>query len=252
MQTVINGVLTNYELVNPKARTPVIILHGWGSNSSYWTPLAKLLSDKYRYYLLDLPGFGGTRELAASSDIPEYTQFVKNFAQKLKLENLILVGHSFGGQITGDYSIKFGNDLKKIILIDPAIIRVRSLKTMLKIGATKIIKPLISLFPTPIKNSILSLYAPPEYVQANKYLRSVLRKILKYDLSHKLHLIKTPTEVIWGSDDHVIPYMGKFLVENIPTANLHVVYPAGHLPHLTHTNKLAAILNQILSENEPA
>jgi len=78
-----------------------------------------------------------------------------------------------------------------------------------------------------------------------------LKKILRQDIGAKVNLIKVPTEIIWGSDDHVIPYMGKFLVENIPTANLHVIYPAGHLPHLTHPAKLATVLNQIL-EDEPA
>ena len=251
MQIVVDGVLTHYELVNPRAETPVVVLHGWGSDSSYWLPLAKLLSDKHRYYLLNLPGFGGTQDLNPYSDVPQYREFVKDFADKQKLKKYILVGHSFGGQIAGDFAIKHPKELSKIILISPAIIRIRSLKTMLKIGATKIIKPLISLFPTPIKNSILSLYAPPEYIQANKYLRTVLQKILKYNLGTKLHLIKVPTEVIWGSEDKVIPYRGKFLVENIPDARLHIVYGAGHLPHLTHPKKLADTLNQIL-ENEPA
>ncbi len=252
MQTVVNGVLTNYELVNPKAKSPVVILHGWGSNSSYWTPLAKQLSSYYRYYLLDLPGFGGTKNLPLDSDVPEYTQFVKDFIDKLKLKNLVLVGHSFGGQVTSDFAIKHPNRLAKITLIDPAIIRVRGPKVLLKIFITKVLKPITRLLPLHLMNGLLSFYAPPEYVQANTYLRTVLRKILKYNLGPKLNLIKTPTEVIWGSDDHVIPYMGKRLVENIPDANLHVIYPAGHLPHLTHPDKLALILNKILSENEPA
>lgn len=251
MQTVINGVLTHYELINPKAAKTVLILHGWGSNASYWLPLVKLLTNSCRYICLDLPGFGGTREINPNSDVPEYRQFVKDFADKQRLKKYILVGHSFGGQITGDFAIKHPKELTKIILISPALIRVRGPKTLLKIGITKVIKPIVKLFPVSVANSILALYAPPEYVTANHYLKSILHKILKYNLGPKLHLIKIPTEIIWGSDDHVIPYMGKFLVENIPTANLHVIYPAGHLPHLTHTAKLATVLNQIL-EDEPA
>lgn len=248
MQTVVNGVLTNYELVNPKAKTPVIILHGWGSNASYWMPLARLLSGKYRYHLLDLPGFGGTKELAKNSDIPEYTQFVKDFVDKQKLQKFTLAGHSFGGQVAGDFALNYPEKLTKLILIDAAIIRIRTMKTKLKIMITKAIKPLTMLLPPTARNKILSLYAPSEYVKANSYLRSVLHQILKYDLSEKIHLIKVKTDIVWGSDDHVIPYLGKRLVENIPNANLQVIYPAGHLPHLTHPAKLAAVLNQILND----
>lgn len=248
MQIVVDGTLTHYELVNPKAKRIVIILHGWGSNSSYWLPLAKLLSGQFRYYLLDLPGFGGTKNLQPNSDILDYTRFVKGFITKLKLKRFILVGHSFGGQIAPDYAIKYQLDPSRIILIDSATVRTRTMKAKAKIALTKVIGPLTRLLPPPIRKAILSLYAPPEYVNANEYLKSVLKKILKYDLSTKLHLIKVPTDIIWGSEDKVIPYTGKLLVETIPDACLHIIYGAGHLPHLTQPAKLAAVLNQVLND----
>ena len=225
MQTVINGVLTNYELINPKAKFPVVVLHGWGQNSGHWLPLAKKVSDRFRLYLLDLPGFGGTKNLADGSGIPEYVKFIKNFVTKNNLKRITLIGHSF--------------------------VRKRNLLTRLKILAAKIIKIPTLLLPNSLRKRILTLTASRDYAQANPYQRSVLKKILRQDIGAKVNLIKVPTEIIWGSDDHVIPYMGKFLVENIPTANLHVIYPAGHLPHLTHPAKLATVLNQIL-EDEPA
>lgn len=245
MQTVINGVLTNYEAVNPKAKSPVVILHGWGGNALLWLPLAKLLTDEYRYYLLDLPGFGGTRNLAGNSDVPDYAQFVKDFADKLSLKKFILVGHSFGGQIAADLAIKYPQHLKQLVLISPAIIRTRTLKIWIIIGITKVVKPLLVLLPPIVISSVLKLFAG-DYAKANDYQKSVLNNILKYNLSHKLHLIEAPTEIIWGSEDKVIPYMGKYLVENIPDARLHVIYQCGHMPHLTHPKKLADILCKIL------
>ncbi len=246
MQTVINGVLTNYEVINPKAKSPAIILHGWGQNGSLWLPLAKLLSDDYCYYLLDLPGFGGTRNLAKNSDVPEYTSFVKNFSDKLKLKNFVLLGHSFGGQVACDFTIKYPELVNHLILVDAAVIRVRSPITWIKLGIAKVLKPFLSFLPTQTINSILRLYAV-DYAKANEYQMSVLHKILKYNLGTKLHLIKVPTEIIWGSEDKVIPYVGKYLVENISDARLHVIYGCGHHPHLSHPQKTAAILNDILS-----
>ena len=251
MQTVINGVLTNYELINPKAKFPVVVLHGWGQNSGHWLPLAKKVSDRFRLYLLDLPGFGGTKNLADGSGIPEYVKFIKNFVTKNNLKRITLIGHSFGGQIAAEFALKFPELLNKSIFIDAAIVRKRNLLTRLKILAAKIIKIPTLFLPNSLREKILTLPASRDYAQANHYQRSVLKKILRQDIGAKVNLIKVPTEIIWGSDDHVIPYMGKFLVENIPTANLHVIYPAGHLPHLTHPAKLATVLNQIL-EDEPA
>ena len=246
MQTVINGVLTNYEVVNPKAKKTALLLHGWGSDSSYWLSEIKLLTDNYSYYLLDLPGFGGTQPLKPNSDVPEYREFVKAFIEKQKLENLILIGHSFGGQIAADFAIKYPKLIKTLIFISPAIVRVRGRKVWLKIAVTKVIKPIIRLFPIPVINFILGLYAPKDYVKANEYQKSVLNQILKYNLGLKIKEINVPTEIIWGSEDKVIPFMGKYLVENIPNANLHLIYGTGHLPHLTHPQKLANAINQIL------
>lgn len=245
MQTVINGVLTNYEAVNPKAKSSVVILHGWRQNAALWLPLAKLLSEDHRYYLLDLPGFGGTRNLAANSDVPEYTTFVKNFTDKLKLKDFILSGHSFGGQVAGDFALKYPKLVNRLILVDAAVIRTRSLSTKAKIFIAKIFKPLKQIIPISLIRQIQKM-SSSDYASANDYQKTVLHQILKYNLGPKLHLIKVPTEVIWGSEDKVIPYVGRYLVENIPNARLHIIYGAGHLPHLTHPQKLADILCKIL------
>lgn len=246
MQTVINGVLTNYEVVNPKAKSPVVILHGWGQNASLWLPLTKLLSENHRYYLLDLPGFGGTKNLAKNSDIPEYTSFVKNFSDKLKLKNFVLLGHSFGGQVACDFTIKYPELLNCLVLVDAAVIRRRTIKTILIQAIAKLFKPIKQIVPIGLISQIHERIAH-DYSHSNDYQKSVLRQILKYDLSPKLHLIKVPTEIIWGSEDKVIPYVGKYLVENISDARLHVIYGCGHHPYLTHPQKLAGVLNKILS-----
>ena len=247
MQTVVDGTLTNYEILNSQSKNTLLILHGWAQNSSFWIDTAKLIDSSFRIILLDLPGFGGTQNLQNESDVPEYSQFVKKFINKLSLKKFILAGHSFGGQVAGDFAIKYPEDITKLILIDAAIIRIRGPKTWIKIGITKIIKPLLSFLPTESVNSILKLYAG-DYAKANAYQKSVLHHILKYNLQFKLHSIKVPTDIIWGSEDKLIPYVGKYLVENIPQAKLHVIYGAGHLLHLTHTKKLANTINEVILE----
>lgn len=240
-----NGVLTNYEVINPKAKQSVLLLHGWAQSSLFWLETAKLLNGDFSYYLLDLPGFGGTKNLAENSNVPEYTEFVKEFTEKLKLKNIILMGHSFGGQIAGDFAIKYPKMVKRLVLIDAAIVRVRRLKTIIKIALAKIVKPLVSFFPITLMSFLLKHYNS-DYSASNAYQKSVLNQILKYNLGFKLNQIKTPTDIVWGSEDKVIPYMGKYLLEGIPDAKLHVVYGAGHILNVTHPQKLAATLNQIL------
>ena len=248
MQIVIDGVLTNYLDINSKANKTVVILHGWGSSISYWIPLSNLLSPKIRTILIDLPGFGSTGPLPGQPDVPEYTNFVRSFTQKLNLKNFILVGHSFGGQITLDYALKYPEDLNSIVLIAPAAIRERSKLVQTKIKLTKIIKPLFSLLPHNGFEKFLGWYTPKDYSNSNEYQKKVIGKIVVYNLKSYLGDVKVPTDIIWGSEDFVIPNMGKYLAENIPDSHLYVIYGANHLIHLSHLRQLADIINQIIAK----
>lgn len=234
--------------MNRKAKSPVVILHGWRQNAALWLPLAKLLSKDHRYYLLDLPGFGGTRNLATNSDVPEYSDFVKNFTNKLKLKNIVLLGHSYGGQVACDFTIKYPKLVGHLILVDAAVIRRRTIKTILIQTIAKLFKPIMQIVPIGLISQIHGKIAH-DYSRSNDYQRSVFRQIIKYDLGPKLHLIKVPTEIIWGSEDKVIPYVGKYLVENIPNSRLHIIYGSGHSPQLTHPSKLAPVINKIIENH---
>jgi pimeloyl-[acyl-carrier protein] methyl ester esterase len=41
-------------------REPVVLIHGWGFNSSVWGAIGEGLSPRYRAYLVDLPGHGAS------------------------------------------------------------------------------------------------------------------------------------------------------------------------------------------------
>ncbi|NCP46970.1 alpha/beta hydrolase [bacterium] len=248
MQTVVNGVLTNYEIINPKQTNTLVILHGWGSSISYWVPLTKLLTPKVRIILVDLPGFGSTGPLPDKPDVPEYTNFVRNFTQKLNLKNFILAGHSFGGQITLDYALKYPEDPNSIVLIAPAAIRERSKFAQAKIKLAKIIKPIFVLLPNSSFEKFLGWYTPKDYSNSNEYQKKVLGKIVVYNLKSYLGEVRVPTDIIWGSEDFVIPNMGKYLAENIHDSHLYIVYGANHLIHFYHLQKLADIINQIIAK----
>lgn len=196
--------------------------------------------------MLDLPSFGSTSPLQGNPDIPDYTDFVHSFTQKLKLKKFILAGHSFGGQITLDYSLKFPEDLNSIILIAPAVVRERSKTAKLKIQLAKIIRPLFSILPKHSFESFLGLYTPKDYSDSTEYQRGVLKKIIVYNLKPQLNSVIVPTDIIWGSEDFAIPYMGKYIAENIQNSKLYVIYGASHLIYLSHPQKLGEIMTTIV------
>lgn len=246
MQTIVNGRLLNYLEVNPKSNKPFIILHGWGHTAAMWLEFSKLLDPRFHYYLIDLPAFGGSTYLLGNPDIPHYSEVILSFINKLKLKHPLILGHSFGGQITLDLAINHPQLLEDIFLLSPAGIRKRSLRTNVKIFLARHFTRLLLLLPISIRRFISSRFGSSDYANSNPHQRTVLKNIIQYDLSSKLHLIEDPVHLLWGSEDHAIPYTGKFMAESIPNSTLDIIYGQGHNPYITKPDLLAKVINRYL------
>lgn len=246
MQLVVDGIPVNLIEKNPKAKKTLLILHGWGHHGGLWQNLADNLKQSVRIILVDLPGFGSTPLLPPHAGVPSYSDFVYHLVQKLKIKSPIILGHSFGGQITIHHALNHPQSLDSIILVSPAGVRLRSKKTKLMIFLAKQIKTLQVIFPRPILKAIIRNFTSNDYLEATQEYKEILKIILKDDYSTRLKDITTPTHIIWGDGDLEIAYNGKLMHEQIPDSTLDVIYGADHNPHLKKVTELANIINKYL------
>ena len=65
---------------------PLILLHGWGQDVSSFWGLVPLLKNKFRLYLIDLPGFGRSELPKKSFTVQDYADVIKKFIKQKKLE----------------------------------------------------------------------------------------------------------------------------------------------------------------------
>lgn len=99
--------------------TPVIFLHGWCINGSYWEKQREAFKGEYTVYTLDLPGFGKSKADRTEWSIEEYALDIKDFIRQLELKNVILVGHSMSGMIALDVVLKSASgEIAGIIGVD--------------------------------------------------------------------------------------------------------------------------------------
>lgn len=121
--------------------TPVLVLHG-GPGYPFAQPISALkpLSGQYRFYYYDQRGSGQSTRPAdrfTSSDYYQDLQAVnkslgvgaqiadiERIRRILGQDQLILVGHSFGGFLASMYAAEFPEHVKALILVDPADILV--------------------------------------------------------------------------------------------------------------------------------
>ncbi len=234
---------------------PILLLHGFGANIFTWRYIYPDLSKKYRVIAIDMKGFG-------ESDKPndkEYSAFdqakiVLNLIKKLKLNNVTLVGHSFGGSVAlaTVLTAKTKKRIKRLIIMD-GLAYEQPIPFFLKVIRTPIISDLGMAIVPPevharaslsysyqnqsrITDEAISNYAKPYYsLDSMRAARQTAKQLVPKDLSNYTrlyHKIKMPTLLIWCRHDRVIPLINGFkLHSNLPNSSLEVIGDCGHIPH---------------------
>jgi esterase len=96
---------------------PLIILHGLFGSSDNWYSLAKVFAAHFTVYLVDQRNHGQSPH----SDDMNYTllaEDLKDFIEEQSIQQPIILGHSMGGKTAMNFSVKYPNQLSKLIVVD--------------------------------------------------------------------------------------------------------------------------------------
>lgn len=246
MQTVINDILTNYQIYGDTNKKTVLILHGWGQSLLDWTDVSKQLSLKNRILVVDLPGFGSSSTPPFPYGVDDFVNFVINFTKKVNLKDFILIGHSMGGKIAIKLASKNILGIDKLILISPSGISEKTFFIKFKILFYKIIKPFTKIIGQNLKNKIINLVASEDYLNSG-LLIDTFKKFVNDYVFEDAKNISIPTLVIWGENDSEIPLINaKKLRSTIKISTLRIVWKTGHSPNIEAPNKLSEIILEYL------
>lgn len=98
----------------------LIFIHGLGSYIPAWNKNMSVLSHHYRCIAIDLPGYGKSSKGNYEFSMTYYAQVIKEFAEKKEIKNVVLVGHSMGGQIALTTALQYPDLVEKLVLVAPA------------------------------------------------------------------------------------------------------------------------------------
>ena len=219
----------------------ILLLHGWGADIRYFKTTIDVLKKKYRVIALDLPNFGLSDKLTKSFCVDDYCDIVVEFLEELKIKNVALLGHSYGGRII----IKLNNrDLKNIniiknVLIDSAGIKHKlSFIKKLKIKIYKILKFVICIIPIKkireyLFDNIKKFFGSNDYKNATDVLRETMIRSINEDLTPILKNIKKETLIIWGDKDIDTPIEdAKIMEREIKNSGLVILKNTSHFSFL--------------------
>lgn len=89
---------------------PVVLLHGFGSCASHWLPNVLPYTGRFRFYLPDLRGFGGSHlaRLPPGNAFATYAQDLEDLLDHFGLEQVALGGISTGAYVGLTYNQQSG------------------------------------------------------------------------------------------------------------------------------------------------
>ncbi|MBL7150381.1 alpha/beta hydrolase [Candidatus Microgenomates bacterium] len=201
---------------------PVLFLHGAGGDSQTYQKNLELLSKKYLVIAPDLPCFGKSSVPKKIWDFLDYANFMNKFINSLELNNIALIGHSFGAGVALNLAVK-NKKISKLILISPAGIPPNYSKLRLYYLAF-VKKTFIGLFVLrkkiyfkALKYFLLNILR--HFLQLPVILKTINKSIYKkYSGFEKINI---PTLILWSKKDEVFPQkIAKFFHNRIKNSQL--------------------------------
>jgi pimeloyl-ACP methyl ester carboxylesterase len=234
---------------------PLVVIHGGGGDAKTWWHNIEALADKYTVYAPDLPGYGGSQPLDGDYYIPELTDFVDRFAKSLGLEKFFIIGHSLGGGIALDYTLKFPQKIKKLVLVSSLCLG-REIAFWVRLCTLPaLIRSLGALLEFVFKSFkwVLSILNPAKYIMPlSPAIIGVGGGITNFRqqtlvLEPRLSEVKMPTLLVWGSRDPIVPVMQAYRAAKIiPDCRVEVFKNRGHNVHRDELKKFSSLITGFL------
>jgi pimeloyl-ACP methyl ester carboxylesterase len=256
--------------------SPVLLVHGFGANTYTWHEFVPALRKNHRVIALDLKGFGKSpkpRDSAYSAF--DQAGLLLRLIEQNHLQELILVGHSFGGAVSLVAALHLLEQqpgvIRKLVLIDtvaylqpiPAFIRFLRTPLLPELvlsfipGRTQARRGLQSTYfnAQEISEEAVAEYAKPLESREGRYaLRKTARQMIPEhidELSASYRQITVPVLLVWGREDEVVPlWVGERLNSELPDSRLCVIDRCGHIPQEEKPEETLKLVMDFMDERQ--
>ena len=102
---------------------PLVMVHGIGGAIPTFYKNYQLLAIDRCVYGIDMPGFGLSKRVEFPNE-PEACEkkmvdMIDQWREVMKINKMILLGHSFGGYVTAAYALRHHEHVQHLVLLDP-------------------------------------------------------------------------------------------------------------------------------------
>lgn len=270
----VNGTELYYETIGEGP--PLLVMHGGlGFDHTYFRPWLDQLSDVVQIIYYDHRGNGRSARPADWSGVSHATWAADADALRAHLghEQIILLGHSYGGFLAMEYATRYGDRLKGLVLscttpcMDyPEVIIGNAAARSSQQVADELVAGLTNLSDNDedmaaMIGTIMPLYfhrPDADVVQGfggdtvfsgPAYAHSFGTCLPTYDMRGKLGSISAPALVISGADDWITPTAqgAARIVPELPNAQFVEFQHSGHFPFVEEEERFMQVMREWLA-----
>ena len=98
----------------------VVLVHGLGSRTQHWLPVARLLARDHRVVLVELPGHD-LSEMPEPFSLARATRALDEAIAAESRGPVVLVGHSVGGLVAANEALEHPERVRALVLVETAL-----------------------------------------------------------------------------------------------------------------------------------
>lgn len=252
-----------------RADAPVIIaLHGYGGSSFDWRYQMYDLSDTYRVIAWNAPGYMLSDELKTNyPNAKDYADALNDFLTSLKINQVYLIGNSFGSRIAQCFAFYYPEKVLKMALVGPSAgkqnipfdersrhinMRYEQVKDGAYAFANKRVENLLA--PNTSPEMVEVVRQGMRGVNPNMFMKGV-NFLLSEDHYPDLFASKLtmPILIIAGTEDKIspIPLNAEPLSKKYKNSTIHILKNIGHLPHLESYEQVNSLVRDFFGVVKP-
>lgn len=233
----------------------VLLLHGWGCSTETMAPLAGRLSAYGRVVSLDFPGHGRSTTPEKPIHMDDFARITKEFMERQGLVGCDVIGHSFGGRVI--LKLAKQNVFRKVVITGGAGIRpkrsfayyrrIYTFKLLKRIGMFPPIRAFLFTFGIDVRERIKNA-GSADYRALPDAMKGTFSNVVNEDLSPCLQALRSPTLLVWGTDDTETPlWMAEQMEREMPDAGLVKFEGAGHYAFLERFEDFLVIVRHFFT-----
>jgi pimeloyl-ACP methyl ester carboxylesterase len=260
----------------------ILLIHGIGDNSTTWSSVQSTLAQRFTVIAPDLLGHGKSDKPRADYSVAAYANGMRDLLSVLDIERVTVVGHSLGGGVAMQFAYQFPQLVDRLILVGAGGVT-KDVNFALRIASLPMGSEALALLRLPLvlptvqaagrvagvavgrtglgrdlPEMLRILRDLPEPTASSAFART-LRAVVDWrgqvvTMLDRCYLTESvPVQLIWGSQDSVIPVSHAHLAHSaMPGSQLELFDGSGHFPFHDDPDRFVEVVERFIDATEPA